>query len=69
MSHGTRDEAEKLIGWIRDGSLRPVLHRTFRLSDLHRGETYFADRSADFVGKIVIVPDAEWSRHGERFAL
>ena len=69
VSHGTRAEADRLIAWIRDGSLGPVLHGTFRLSDLHRAETYFADRSADFVGKIVVVPDSEWSRHGERFAL
>ena len=69
VSHGTRDEAEQLIAWIRGGSLLPVLHGTFRLSDLHRAETYFADRDADFVGKLAIVPDSEWGRHGKRYAL
>lgn len=69
VSHGTRDEADSLVGWIRDGSLKPVLHGTFRLSDIHRAENYFVERGSDFIGKIAIVPDAEWGAHGERFAL
>ncbi len=69
VSHGTRAEAAQLVGWIRDGTLRPVLHGTFRLSDIHRAERYFVDRGTDFVGKIVIVPDVEWDRHGARFSL
>lgn len=69
VSHGARDEADRLVAWIRDGSLRPVLHGAFRLSDLRGAEAYFANRSANFVGKLAIVPDLEWSRHGERFAL
>jgi NADPH:quinone reductase-like Zn-dependent oxidoreductase len=68
VSHGTRAEAERLMGWISEGALRPVLHRTFRLSDIHAAERYFMDRDADFVGKIVIVPDAQWDAHGARFA-
>lgn len=68
VSHGTRTEAERLIGWIREGALKPVLHRTFRLSDIHAAERYFVDRDTDFVGKIVIVPDAQWEQHGARFA-
>lgn len=68
VSHGTRAEAERLIGWIRQGALKPVLHRTFRLSDVHAAERYFADRDADFVGKIALVPDAQWDEHGARLA-
>jgi NADPH:quinone reductase-like Zn-dependent oxidoreductase len=69
VSHGTREEAEQLVGWIREGTLEPVLHAAFKLSDLPRAEAYFVDRGRDYLGKIVIVPDAQWEEHGARFAL
>lgn len=69
VSHGSRAEAGELIDWIRNGDLRPVLHGAFPLSALHRAERYFAERGNDFIGKIVIVPDARWAEHGARFAL
>ena len=69
VSHGTRQEAAQLIEWIRSGRLRPVLHGTFKLSDLHRAEEYFVNRGSDYLGKIVIVPDEEWTRHGAPYAV
>lgn len=69
VSHGTREEAEQLVAWIRSGQLRPVLHAAFRLSELHQAEHYFVNRNSNYLGKIVIVPDAEWDRHGAAFAL
>ena len=69
VSHGTRDEAEQLIEWIRAGRLKPVLHAAFKLSDLHRAETYFVDRGSNYLGKIVIVPDSQWAEHGAPYAL
>ncbi|MBD3650088.1 MAG: zinc-binding dehydrogenase [Alcanivorax sp.] len=69
VSHGTREEAEQLIGWIRSGELKPVLHAAFKLSDLHRAEDYFVSRGNNFLGKIVIVPDRQWADFGEPFAL
>jgi NADPH:quinone reductase-like Zn-dependent oxidoreductase len=69
ISHGTREEAERLVTWIREGQIRPVLHGAFRLSDLRRAEDYFLDRGSRFLGKIVIVPDAQWDEHGVPFAL
>ncbi|KGE78161.1 zinc-binding dehydrogenase [Halomonas salina] len=69
VSHGTREEAEQLMEWIRGGQLRPVLHAAFRLSDLHAAERYFVHRGSHYLGKIVIVPDAEWDEHGAPFAL
>lgn len=69
VSHGTRNEAEQLIAWIRDGRLKPVLHGTFRLSDIHRAEEYFVNRGGDYLGKIVIVPDSQWPAYGEAFAI
>ena len=69
VSHGTREEAEQLIEWIRGGALKPVLHAAFRLSDLRAAEDYFVNRGSNFLGKIVIVPDSEWEAHGARHAL
>lgn len=69
VSHGTREEAEQLITWIRSGQLRPVLHAAFALSRLHDAERYFVERGSGYLGKIVIVPDSEWVEHGARFAL
>jgi len=69
VSHGTREEAEQLMAWIRSGDLRPVLHATFKLSELHAAERYFVDRSSHYLGKIVIVPDAQWNTHGASHAL
>ena len=69
VSHGTRDEAEQLVEWIRAGRLKPVLHAAFRLSRLRDAEGYFVNRGSSFLGKIVIVPDSEWETHGAPFAL
>ncbi|RDB43683.1 alcohol dehydrogenase [Halomonas sp. DQ26W] len=69
VSHGTRDEAEQLIAWIRTGQLKPVLHAAFKLSDLHEAETYFVNRDSNYLGKIVIVPDSQWAEHGAPYAL
>lgn len=69
VSHGTRTEARQLVDWIRSGQLRPVLHAAFKLSELHEAERYFMNRGGDYLGKIVIVPDAQWPEHGAPFAL
>lgn len=69
VSHGTRAEAEQLVAWIRQGRLRPVLHGTFRLSEIHACEHYFVNRARGYLGKIVVVPDAQWARHGAPFAV
>lgn len=69
VSHGTREEAEQLMDWIRSGQLKPVLHAAFRLSDLHQAEDYFVNRGSGYLGKIVIVPDSEWEEHGKPFEL
>lgn len=69
VSHGTRQEAEQLIAWIRDGALKPVLHAAFPLSRLREAEEYFVHRGKNYLGKIVIVPDSQWDAHGQAFAL
>ncbi|MFL1484945.1 alcohol dehydrogenase catalytic domain-containing protein [Marinobacter sp. LN3S78] len=69
VSHGTREEAEQLVEWIRGGQLKPVLHAAFKLSELHEAERYFVNRGSGYLGKIVIVPDSEWDEHGQTFGL
>ncbi|MBL3827236.1 MULTISPECIES: zinc-binding dehydrogenase [unclassified Marinobacter] len=69
VSHGTREEAEQLMAWIRGGQLKPVLHGAFKLSDLHRAEEYFVNRGSNYLGKIVIVPDSKWEEHGQPWSL
>ncbi|WP_258868973.1 zinc-binding dehydrogenase [Alkalilimnicola ehrlichii] len=69
VSHGTREEAEQLVAWIRSGELKPVLHGAFKLSELHAAEEYFVNRGSNYLGKIVIVPDAQWQEHGAPFAV
>lgn len=69
VSHGTREEAEQLMAWIRGGQLKPVLHGAFPLSELHRAERYFVSRGSNYLGKIVIVPDSQWNEHGKAHAL
>lgn len=69
VSHGTREEAEQLVGWIRAGDLKPVLHGAFPLSKLREAEDFFVNRDSTYLGKIVIVPDSQWSEHGAPFAL
>lgn len=69
VSHGTQAEAQQLIDWIRADRLRPVLAGTMKLSELHEAERFFVERGTDFLGKLVIVPDAEWDQHGAAHAL
>ncbi|MDR9467790.1 zinc-binding dehydrogenase [Marinospirillum sp.] len=69
VSHGTREEAEQLVEWIRSGQLKPVLHAAFKLSELHQAEEYFVNRNSNYLGKIVIVPDSQWDKQGQPFAL
>ena len=69
VSHGTRNEAKQLMEWIREGKLKPILHATFKLSQLREAEEYFVNRGHGYIGKIVIVPDAQWEKHGKMYAL
>ena len=68
VSHGTRNEAKQLMKWIREGKLKPILHKTFKLSNLHEAEEYFVSRGKGYLGKIVIVPDEKWQEHGQKYS-
>ncbi|MGM0519060.1 MAG: alcohol dehydrogenase catalytic domain-containing protein [Campylobacterota bacterium] len=68
VSHGNRNEAKELIQYIKEGKLKPILHKTFKLSQLHKAEEYFVSRDSNFLGKIVVVPDSKWEEHGKPYS-
>jgi NADPH:quinone reductase-like Zn-dependent oxidoreductase len=61
-SQGRRSDFRRLLGYVLDGRIRPLLHGTYRLSDFHRAQTDFMDK--DYVGKLVVVPDRHWESIG-----
>jgi NADPH:quinone reductase-like Zn-dependent oxidoreductase len=65
-SQGTRDAFQRLVRYIEENRLRPLLDQTFRLSDFHRAQQTFMGKS--HIGKLVIVPDSLWEEKGAPFA-
>jgi NADPH:quinone reductase-like Zn-dependent oxidoreductase len=57
-SQGTRGAFRRLIGYIEDGKIRPLVGGVYKLSEFHRAQTDFMAKG--FVGKLVVVPDAKW---------
>jgi NADPH:quinone reductase-like Zn-dependent oxidoreductase len=55
-SQGTRGAFRRLVRYIEEGRIRPLLAGTYRLSDFHRAQTDFMEKH--FVGKLVVIPDA-----------
>jgi NADPH:quinone reductase-like Zn-dependent oxidoreductase len=61
-SQGTRTAFRRLVRYISDGEIKPLLDRTFPLSDFHRAQSDFMAKS--YVGKLVVVPDRHWDTVG-----
>ena len=61
-SQGTRVAFRRLVGYIEDGRIRPLLDRTFRLSELHEAQRAFMGKT--YIGKLVVVPDRHWDEVG-----
>ena len=61
-SQGTRAAFKRLVGYIEQGKIRPLLAGVYRLSDFHRAQKDFM--SKQFVGKLVVVPDSQWDAVG-----
>jgi len=57
-SQGTRGAFRRLVRYIEQGKIKPLLAGTYRLSDFHKAQSDFMAKS--FVGKLVVVPDAKW---------
>ena len=61
-SQGTRTAFRRLKRYIEQGGIEPLLHGTYRLSDFHRAQQEFMDKS--FIGNLVVVPDSKWDEIG-----
>lgn len=61
-SQGTRGAFRRLVTYIEDGQLRPLLHGTYPLSEFHRAQADFVAKR--YVGNLVVVPDAHWDEVG-----
>jgi NADPH:quinone reductase-like Zn-dependent oxidoreductase len=59
-SQGTRGAFRRLMRYIEEGRIKPLLAGTYRLSDFHRAQTDFMSKG--FVGKLVVIPDAKWKQ-------
>jgi len=57
-SQGTRAAFARLVRYIEEGKLKPLVGGAYRLSDFHRAQADFMAKR--FVGKLVVVPDAKW---------
>ena len=66
-SQGTRTAFRRLVRYIEDGDIRPLLDRTFRLSDFHDAQRAFMAKS--YIGNLVVVPDRHWDEVGARHAV
>ena len=54
-SQGTRGDFRRLVGYIEDRKIRPLVGGVYKLSDFHKAQTGFMAKG--FVGKLVVVPD------------
>ena len=59
-SQGSRVAFRRLVSYIKDGKIKPLLAGTYKLSDIHRAQTDFMEKH--FFGKLVLVPDAKWGK-------
>jgi NADPH:quinone reductase-like Zn-dependent oxidoreductase len=61
-SQGTRPAFRRLVDYIEQGTIEPLLHGTYRLSDFHRAQQDFMSKG--FIGNLVVVPDHKWDEIG-----
>jgi len=64
-SQGTRTAFRRLLKYIEEGQIRPLLDRTFKLSDFHQAQTEFMEKR--YIGKLVVVPDSQWETEGASY--
>lgn len=54
-SQGSRADFRRLVGYIEDRKIRPLVGGVYPLSEFHRAQTDFMAKA--FVGKLVVTPD------------
>jgi NADPH:quinone reductase-like Zn-dependent oxidoreductase len=54
-SQGRRSDFKRLVRYIEEGKLKPLVAGVYPLSEFHRAQTDFMAKQ--FVGKLIVVPD------------
>jgi len=63
-SQGTRGDFRRIVRYIEQKKINPLVGGVYRLSDFHRAQTDFMAKG--FVGKLIVVPDAIMEGSGNR---
>lgn len=61
-SQGTRPAFRRLVDYIEQATVKPLLHGTYPLSEFHRAQQDFMSKG--YIGNLVVVPDAKWDEFG-----
>jgi alcohol dehydrogenase len=61
-SQATRSAFRRLVSYIEDGRVKPLLWQTYPLSRIREAQTAFMAKQ--FVGKLVMQPDRKWKPVG-----
>lgn len=56
-SQGTRGDFRRIVRYIEEGKIKPLVGGVYPLSEFHRAQSDFMAKA--FVGKLVVVPDAK----------
>lgn len=65
-SQGMPEDFRRIVGYIEQGQIHPLLGGTFKLSDLRAAQDFFQKKS--HIGNIVVVPDRKWDEKGLPYA-
>jgi NADPH:quinone reductase-like Zn-dependent oxidoreductase len=57
-SQGTRGDFRRVVRYIEEGKIKPLVGGVYRLSEFHKAQTDFMAKG--FVGKLVVVPDSKF---------
>lgn len=57
-SQGTRGDFRRILRYIKEGKIKPLVGGVYRLSEFHKAQTDFMAKG--FVGKLVVVPDSKF---------
>ena len=63
-SQGRRQDFLRVVRYIEEGKINSVLHKTWKLSELHTAQAEFV--SKNYVGKMAVVPDSKWAQVGAK---
>jgi NADPH:quinone reductase-like Zn-dependent oxidoreductase len=63
-SQGTRGAFRRLLRYMEEGKIKPLLAATYKLSDFHTAQSDFMAKR--FIGKLVVIPDAKWDEARRR---